>query len=98
MSEKKVENTCHRCGMKDHWSRTCRTSKHLVDLYQASLRSVETNITEKSDPLGIAHLETHLGGGNQIDPINTTHMEVADFFKDINVNMAEFGGGDTSIN
>ena len=38
MSEKKVESTCHRCGMKGHWSRTCRTSKHLVDLYQASLK------------------------------------------------------------
>ena len=29
---KSHENTCHRCGMKGHWSRTCRTTKHLVDL------------------------------------------------------------------
>ena len=55
-------------------------------------------LLNKSDPLGIAHLEAHLRGGNQIDLINTTHMEVADFFEDVNVNMAEFGGGDTSIN
>ena len=68
------------CGMKDHWSRTCRTSKHLVNLYQAFLKGVETNFTEQSDPLGIAHLEAHLGGENQIGPLNSTHMEVADFF------------------
>ena len=34
-------NTCHRYGMKGHWSRTCRTTKHLVDLYQASLKKIE---------------------------------------------------------
>ena len=38
---KSHENTCHRCGMKGHWSRTCRTTKHLVDLYQASLKKIE---------------------------------------------------------
>ena len=36
--------------MKDHWSRTCRTPKYLVDLYQASLndkgKSVETNFVQ----------------------------------------------------
>ena len=32
------ENNCHRCGMKGHWSRICRTPKHLVDLYQASIK------------------------------------------------------------
>ena len=26
-------NTCHKCGMKGHWSRTCRTTKHSVTLY-----------------------------------------------------------------
>ena len=33
------ENECHRCGMKGHWSCTCRTSKHFVDLYQASIKT-----------------------------------------------------------
>ncbi|GAV73550.1 LOW QUALITY PROTEIN: UBN2 domain-containing protein, partial [Cephalotus follicularis] len=28
---------CHRCGMEGHWHRACRTAKHCVDLYQASL-------------------------------------------------------------
>ena len=35
---KTPQDTCYRCGMEGHWSRTCRTAKHLVDLYQASLK------------------------------------------------------------
>jgi hypothetical protein len=30
--------------MKGHWSRTCRTPKHLVDLYQASIKGKEKGI------------------------------------------------------
>ena len=33
------ESICHRCGMTGHWSRTCRTPKNFVDLYQASLKN-----------------------------------------------------------
>ena len=36
--------------MEGHWSRTCRTTKHLVDLYQASLKDkgkmVKTNFAD----------------------------------------------------
>ena len=35
---KAPQDTCYRCGMEGHWSRTCRTTKHLVDLYQASVK------------------------------------------------------------
>ncbi|XP_020249067.1 uncharacterized protein LOC109826447 [Asparagus officinalis] len=42
------EDKCHRCGMTGHWSRNCRTPRHLQDLYLASLKSpVETNLVEK---------------------------------------------------
>jgi len=41
---KKVENTCYRCGMKGHWSRIYRMTKHLIDLYQSSLKRKEKNI------------------------------------------------------
>ena len=98
MLDKRVESTCHRCGIKGHWSRTCRTSKHLVDLYQASLKGVETNFTEPNDHLGLAHLEPHLGGVNQIDPLSSTHMKVADFFEDGNMEVAKFGGDKANNN
>ncbi|XP_039050690.1 uncharacterized protein LOC120191881 [Hibiscus syriacus] len=32
--ENNVTNKCYRCRGKGHWSRLCRTQKHLVDLYQ----------------------------------------------------------------
>ncbi|XP_020252312.1 uncharacterized protein LOC109829679 [Asparagus officinalis] len=42
------EDKCHRCGITGHWSRNCRTPRHLQDLYLASLKSpVETNLVEK---------------------------------------------------
>ena len=44
MPSKSHENTCHRCGMKGHWSCICHTTKYLVDLYQASLKKMEKNI------------------------------------------------------
>ena len=31
--QRQQDNTCYRCGMTGHWSHTCRTTKHLVDLY-----------------------------------------------------------------
>ena len=38
--------------MEGHWSRTCRTTKHLVDLYQASLKEngmkIEMNFTDSN--------------------------------------------------
>ncbi|XP_021729393.1 uncharacterized protein LOC110696413 [Chenopodium quinoa] len=39
----KGKDTCYRCGMTGHWGRTCRTAKHLVDLYQASVKGKEKN-------------------------------------------------------
>ena len=67
---KSGENQCFRCGMNGHWTRTCRTSKHLVDLYQASLKekgkNVEVNFAYQDDVF---------------DPSNMTHLDVADFFE-----------------
>ncbi|KAK8356096.1 hypothetical protein V6Z12_A05G333500 [Gossypium hirsutum] len=55
---------------KGHWSRVCRTQKHLVDLYQQSIKQkgkkVETNLVYKD-------------GEGHFDDGNATHLEVADF-------------------
>jgi hypothetical protein len=32
---------CYKCSMKGYLSRTCRTPKHLIDLYQASIKEKE---------------------------------------------------------
>ena len=49
---KAPQDTCYRCGMEGHWSRICRTAKHLVDLYQASLKEngkkIEMNFTNSN--------------------------------------------------
>ncbi|XP_021739713.1 uncharacterized protein LOC110706108 [Chenopodium quinoa] len=39
----KGKDTCYRCGMTGHWGRTCRTAKHLVDLYRAFVKGKEKN-------------------------------------------------------
>ncbi|XP_056685905.1 uncharacterized protein [Spinacia oleracea] len=66
-----VTSVCYRCGGKGHWSRVCRTPKHLVDLYQQSLKkkgkNVETNLVFED-------------GEGDFDSGDTTHLEVADFF------------------
>ncbi|XP_040967904.1 uncharacterized protein [Gossypium hirsutum] len=61
----------HRYGYgRGHWSRVCRTQKHLVDLYQQSIKQkgkkVETNLVYKD-------------GEGHFDDGNATHLEVADF-------------------
>ncbi|XP_021722459.1 uncharacterized protein LOC110689948 [Chenopodium quinoa] len=67
----KYENICYRCGGKGHWSRVCRTQKHLVDLYQQSIKQkgkkMETNLVYEN-------------GEGDFDYGNTTHFEAADFF------------------
>lgn len=32
------DQPCHRCGLKGHWANVCRTPKHFVNLYQASMK------------------------------------------------------------
>ncbi|KAK9053758.1 hypothetical protein SSX86_016835 [Deinandra increscens subsp. villosa] len=37
-------DSCHRCGMMNHWSKACRTPEHLCRLYQTSLKGKEKEV------------------------------------------------------
>ncbi|XP_075645728.1 uncharacterized protein LOC142616852 [Castanea sativa] len=80
-SPKGHESVCYRCGIKGHWSRTCRTPKHLVNLYQASLKDkgkgVEVNLADLSD------LEDPMKYLDISSEPNVTHLEASNFFEDI---------------
>ena len=65
---KNHENKCLRCGMKGHWSRTCCTPKHVVDLYQASIKRNEVEMN-------------FIDSDGQVD---LTHLDVSDFFENPN--------------
>ncbi|XP_022152405.1 uncharacterized protein LOC111020141 [Momordica charantia] len=70
-NSRSVENKCFRCGMTGHWAHICRTLKHLVDLYQASLKEKGNNVE--------ANLAYH--DGDIFDAANITSLDVTDFLE-----------------
>ncbi|XP_069155628.1 uncharacterized protein [Solanum lycopersicum] len=60
-----TRESCFRCGGKGHYARDCHTPKHLVELYQESLKKKEKNP------------EANFISENQVD---ITDLDVADFF------------------
>ena len=88
-----VENICYRSGMKRHWSCTCRTSEHLVKLYQASIKKKgkhsKTNFISQNDEMEAKnkhiHYDTktdHAYDGDKFHDINNiTHLVVVDLFE-----------------
>ncbi|PIM98030.1 hypothetical protein CDL12_29491 [Handroanthus impetiginosus] len=61
-----------------HWSRICRTPKHLVELYQASLKKKNKNIE--------ANLTNFINNfdndnDNDTNDIDIAHLDVTDFFE-----------------
>jgi hypothetical protein len=71
--------------MKEHWSRTCRTPKHLVDLYQASTKGkekgIEMNFADHSNP---ENSQVFLDTQNRED---NTHLDVSDFLVNSNTDL-----------
>ncbi|KAK3431307.1 hypothetical protein EUGRSUZ_E03172 [Eucalyptus grandis] len=89
--QKKVinESICHRCGMTGHWSRTYRTPKHFVDLYQASLKNTgkrdESHAIE-INPTTITTIEANnisVGGTPLAPEVANASLDVSDFFEDL---------------
>ena len=46
----KAKSVCYRCGMDDHWAKTCRTSKHLIEAYQEMIK-------QKGPEANLVHLD-----------------------------------------
>ncbi|XP_070025372.1 uncharacterized protein LOC142181869 [Nicotiana tabacum] len=55
---KSSETECYRCGEKGHWTNICRTPRHLIELYQASLKNkgLEANFVSDNE-FDITHLD-----------------------------------------
>jgi len=85
MQKKILESVCHRCGGMGHWSRTWRSSKCLVHLYQASLKKGNNNseanfISEDNvEPIHKMNnnVEANFISEDNVEPI---HLDVAAFF------------------
>ncbi|XP_058775914.1 uncharacterized protein LOC131650214 [Vicia villosa] len=73
-SSKTNENTCYCCGGKGHLDRTYRTPKHLIDLFQKSLKNkkerIETHFANEDDDLDYGNMDV-------------THLDIGDFFGDL---------------
>ncbi|XP_051129655.1 uncharacterized protein LOC127250413 [Andrographis paniculata] len=72
---KRQIDICNRCGIEGHWANTCRTVKHLADLYQAPLqkkrKKVETN-----------HVDNDDDPDDDLLDYDTKHLDIADFVVD----------------
>jgi gag-polypeptide of LTR copia-type len=72
----KQDQDCYRCGMRGHWSKICRTPKHLVEMY----RQLKGQLQEKEKKEHEAHFVstkiTELGDpSNSKEPESPKYME-----------------------
>ena len=82
------ENIFHHCGMTGHWSRACRTPKHFVDLYQASLKNTGKRGESRAIEINLAATTTveanniSVGGTPLAPEVANASLDVSDFFAD----------------
>ncbi|XP_026384451.1 uncharacterized protein LOC113280028 [Papaver somniferum] len=76
------ESVCHRCGSPGHWANVCRTARHLVDLYQASIKGkekkAEISFSQYDIPMDIAHLDIYdfKNDGNEIEDMDSIFKDI----------------------
>nr|GEX74063.1 hypothetical protein [Tanacetum cinerariifolium] len=70
-----IANACYCCGSFNHWARLCRTPKHLVDLYQKSIKNKESG----AEANFVHDNEAYDSLNDPKDPTNATHLDVGDF-------------------
>lgn len=75
--QENVNNVCFRCGGNGHWSRTCRTPKHIVELYQQLMQQKE----KKAEANHLGYEDFSLGDFSleDFDHGDATHLETAHF-------------------
>ena len=83
------ESICHRCGMTGHWSRTCRTPNHFVDLYLTSLKNTSKRVESHAieiNPAAITTVEANnisVCGTLLAPEVANASLDVSDFFEDL---------------
>ncbi|XP_059664121.1 uncharacterized protein LOC132309878 [Cornus florida] len=78
------DNTYYQCGMTGHWQSICHTPKHLIELYQVSMKKKgkqkEMNFIDHDEPVDITNLEMNFI--NHDEPAGITNLNISDFFED----------------
>ncbi|XP_021321419.1 uncharacterized protein LOC110437327 [Sorghum bicolor] len=83
------QGDCYRCGAKGHWSRNCRTPKHLVDLYQQSKNKSkgqhESHFLTEPEARPEKHDDGVVGasGDVRMDESEDNHLDDFDIFGDL---------------
>ena len=67
--------------MEGHWSCTCSTPKHLVDLYQASIKENEKGF--ETNFVGYNDLEDPMNYLDLPNGVDMTYLDVSNFFEDV---------------
>ncbi|XP_026436143.1 uncharacterized protein LOC113334005 [Papaver somniferum] len=76
------ESVCQRCGSPGHWENVCRTARHLVDLYQASIKGkekkAETNFSQYDMPMDMTHFDISdfKNDGNEFEDMDSFLKEI----------------------